>query len=55
MEFLEIQKTMSLLKGDRVLKKTCANIKCRNEGRTVVSVKKETNVLDIDEIQPNWV
>ena len=55
MEFLEIQRQWACWRATGCWKKTCANIKCWNEGQTVVSVKKETNVLDVDEIQPNWV
>ena len=56
MEF-EIQKTMRLLKVDRVLKKkTVQTSNAQIECSTVVSVQPETvTFLNTDEVQPNLV
>ena len=54
---LETQKTMRLLKGDRVLKKrTVQASNAQIECSTVVSVEPETvTFLNIDEVQPSSV
>ena len=54
---LKIQKTMRLLKGNRVLKKDLVQtLNAQIECSTVVSVEPETvTFLNIDEVQPNSV